>query len=281
MRLLSYFLNGHSCYGLVTSDGVINASARLSQIYPTLRNVLEAGALVDLEAIAVEPPDHSLNEIDFDLPLPDARKILCAGRNYPAYHEVQADGGPKFPSVFARLAHSFAPQGQSLQVPKECPSLDYECELVAVIGIGGSHIQQEHALSHVMGYTIMNEGTIRNWGKAGTQNFPGKNFDRCGSLGPWIVTRDEISDPALLHITTRRNGDIVQDGLTDQMFFNVPYLISHISGFLTLAPGDMIATGSPGGSIMGSDHPNWLGNGEEMAFEISGIGVLRNSVTVN
>ena len=182
----------------------------------------------DLLSIAAEPPDHSIVEIEFDLPIPNARKILCAGRNYPAYHEVQADGGPKFPSVFARLAHSFAPQGQSLQVPKSHPTLDYECELVAVIGKGGSHIQQDDALSHVMGYTIMNEGTVRNWGKAGTQNFPGKNFDRCGSLGPWIVTVDEIADPSLLHITTRRNGDIVQDGGTSQMFFDIPYQFPHL-----------------------------------------------------
>lgn len=280
MKLLSYSDKGRPCYGLVMSDGVVNAAARLGQTYPTLRNVLEAGALEELEALAASPPDHPLDEIDFALPLPDARKILCAGRNYPAYHEVQADGGPEFPSIFARLAHSFSPQGHALQVPKACPSLDYECELVAVIGTGGRHIQKEHALSHVMGYTIMNEGTVRNWGKSGTQNFPVKNFDRCGSLGPWIVTGDEISDPSVLHITTRRNGDIVQDGGTDQMFFDIPYLISHISRFLTLAPGDMIATGSPGGSIMGSDNPNWLSDGEDMAFEISGIGVLRNPVAV-
>ena len=91
----------------------------------------------------IEDPDHSIDEIDFDLPMPNARKILCAGRNYQAYHEVQADGGPKFPSIFARLAHSFAPHDDDLQVPRSCPRLDFECELVAVIGVGGKNIQQE------------------------------------------------------------------------------------------------------------------------------------------
>lgn len=257
---------------------MINASSRLGRAYPTLRHVFEADAFEELKALGIEDPDHSIDEIDFDLPMPNARKILCAGRNYQAYHEVQADGGPKFPSIFARLAHSFAPHDDDLQVPRSCPRLDFECELVAVIGVGGKNIQQEEALFHVLGYTIMNEGSIRKWEKSGTQNFSAKNFDRCGSIGPWILTRDEVPDPAALHITTRRNGEVVQNSGTDEMIFDLSYLISHISEFLTLDPGDMIATGSPGGSIMGSENHNWLKEGDIMEFEISKIGLLRNTV---
>jgi len=278
MKLLSYSVNGQPAFGVYTDTGVINASARLKKECHTLRGALEKGILNRLQDLTDASPDHSFHDIDFDIPLPNARKILCAGRNYRAYHEVQADGGPKFPSVFARLAHSFAPHNAALLVPEACPNLDYECELVAVIGKGGRNISQADALSHVMGYTIMNEGSVRKWEKSGTQNFPTKNFDRCGSLGPWIVTADEIPAPSKLHITTRRNGDIVQDGGTDMMIFDVPYLISHISGFLTLEPGDMIATGSPGGSIMGAESPKWLRAGETMEFEISNIGTLTNSV---
>jgi 2-keto-4-pentenoate hydratase/2-oxohepta-3-ene-1,7-dioic acid hydratase in catechol pathway len=124
----------------------------------------------------------------------------------------------------------------------------------------------------------MNEGTVREWGKMGTQNFPAKNFQRAGSIGPWLVTADEIADPGKLHITTRRNGAVVQDGGTDMMIFDLPYLISHISKFTWLEPGDMIATGSPGGSVIESAEKNWLRPGDEMEFEVSGIGTLINKV---
>ena len=279
MKLLSYRLGGEPMYGAVVGGGVVNAHARLGEEFSTLRGLLNFGSRSILNRLARQTPDHGFDEISFDLPLPDASKILCAGRNYPAYHEVQADGGPKFPSIFARLAHSFAPHGTALQVPSACPNLDYECELVAVIGRGGKNIRQKDALSHVMGYTIMNEGSVRKWEKSGTQNFPTKNFDHCGSLGPWIVTADEIPDPSALYITTRRNGEVVQEGATDLMIFDIPYLISHISEFLSLEPGDMIATGSPGGSIMGTENPNWLKPGDQMFFAVSGIGELENSVS--
>lgn len=281
MKVLSYRLDGESLYGLVVGGGVVNAHVRLGKEFQTLCDLLNGGSVSILNGLVGETPDHGFDEISFDLPLPDARKILCAGRNYQAYHEVQEDGGPKYPSIFARLSHSFVPHGTPLLVPDACPNLDYECELVAVIGKGGSNISEENALSHVMGYTIMNEGSVRKWEKSGTQNFPTKNFDHSGSLGPWIVTADEIPDPSALHITTRRNGEVVQDGGTDMMIFDIPYLISHISVFLTLEPGDMIATGSPGGSIMETENPDWLKDGDRMSFEVTGIGELENGVSAS
>lgn len=278
MKLLSYSVDDEDRYGIAVESGVIDTGTRLGSDYPTLKHVIADQALGKLSDLASDPPDHNLDEIEFNLPLPDAGKILCAGRNYLAYHEVIEDGGPEYPSIFARLAHGFAPNGQPLLVPKMCGNLDYECELVAVIGKSGKHIAEIDALSHVAGYTIMNEGSARKWERSGTQNFPNKNFDRCGSLGPWIVTADEITNHAALHITTRRNGEVVQNGGTDMMIFDLPFLIAHVSSFLTLEPGDLIATGSPGGSIMGSENLNWLSDGDEMEFEITKIGVLRNPV---
>jgi len=278
VNLLSYCIDGEAKYGIVSGDAVVDLSIRVGGTYPTLKDVLANGALGKLEDLAGESADHALDQIEFALPIPNADKILCAGRNYRAYHEVVEDGGPKYPSIFPRLAHSFAPHQQALLVPKMCANLDYEGELVAVIGTTGKHIAVENALNHVAGYTIMNEGSVRKWERSGTQNFPNKNFDCCGSLGPWMVTADEIPDPGSLRLSTRRNGEVVQDGTTDLMIFDLPYLIAHISSFLTLNPGDLIATGSPGGSIMGSENPNWLRAGENMEFEISNIGVLRNHI---
>ncbi len=281
MRVLSYSVGGDSFYGVVVDDGVVNARGRFGIKFPTLRSLLNADSGYSLNDLEGEPPDHSFDEIDYDLPLPDSSKILCVGRNYRAYHEVQADGEASFPSIFTRLAHSFVPHGAALRLSDTCPNLDYECELVAVIGKAGSRISEEDALSHVMGYTIMNEGTVRKWEKRGTQNFPTKNFDDSGSIGPWLVTSDEIPDPSSLHITTHRNGKVVQDSGTDMMIFDISYIISYISSFLTLVPGDMIATGSPGGSIMASKHPNWLKPGDQMSFSITKIGKLENSVSAS
>jgi 2-keto-4-pentenoate hydratase/2-oxohepta-3-ene-1,7-dioic acid hydratase in catechol pathway len=191
---------------------------------------------------------------------------------------VDEGAAPKYPSIFGRFLTSFAPHGEAIHKPKVSDQLDYEGELVVIIGKRARHISSEDALSCVAGYTVMNEGTVRDWAKMGTQNLPSKNFHRSGGLGPWMTTADEIDDPMKLHITTRRNGAVVQDGGTDLMIFDVRYLISHISKFAELEPGDMIATGSPGGSIVESQTPHWLKDGDVVEVEVSGVGTLRNAV---
>ncbi len=283
MRLISYRLDGQDRYGVVTDAGVVDMSVRLGARAPTLRDAIAAGCLDEMKSLAAGATaaavDCALESVEFALPIPQPQKILCAGRNYRAYHEVAQDGNlPKFPSIFGRLPNSFAAHGQAILKPKKGDQLDYEGELVAVIGARGRHVPQESALDHVVGYTCMNEGTVRDWMKKGTQNTPAKNFYRSGSIGPWIATADEVGDPSRLHITTRRNGEVVQDGGTDMMIFDLPYLIAHISKFTWLEPGDMIATGSPGGSIIESDSPDWLKPGDALEVEISGIGALANPI---
>jgi 2-keto-4-pentenoate hydratase/2-oxohepta-3-ene-1,7-dioic acid hydratase in catechol pathway len=265
-------------YGAVVDDGLVDLSKRLR--YPSVRALLEAGALAEAaNALKGASADRPLAGLSYALPIPDARKILCAGRNYRAYHEVVADGAaPGYPSVFGRFLSSFAPHGQNLVKPKVSDQLDYEGELVAVIGKRARHVSEKDALSYVGGYTVMNEGTVRDWSKMGTQNLPSKNFDRSGGIGPWMVTADEITDPMKLHITTRRNGAVVQDGGTDLMIFGLAYLIAHISKFTTLEPGDLIATGSPGGSIVELKTGDWLKAGDVLEVEVSGIGTLKNTV---
>lgn len=280
MRLVSYRHQDRETYGAVDDDGVIDLGSRVGERWPTLKSALAEDAMAELRAVADgKPADTPLSEIEFLLPITAPEKILCAGRNYRAYHEVVEEGSaPAFPSIFSRLRSGFAAHRQSIVKPKIAESLDYEGELVAVIGRRGRHVEETDALSYVAGYTIMNEGTVREWMKMGTQNTPAKNFYRSGSIGPWMVTADEIADPGKLHITTRRNGKIVQDGGTDLMIFGLPYLIAHISKFTWLEPGDMIATGSPGGSIIESEEKNWLKPGDELEIEISGIGTLANRI---
>lgn len=274
MKLISYHEGGNPRYGIVTEGGVIDASARLGGAFPTLKDAI-GGGMDQLRGLISEAADAALDAIDYDLPIPNPDKILCAGRNYRAYHEViEAGGQLKFPSIFGRLASSFVPHGGGVINPREGENLDYEGELVVVIGKRGRSISEDAAMHHVAGYTIMDEGTLRDWGKKGTQNMPSKNFYHSGAIGPWIVTADAIDDPMALHITTRRNGEVVQDDGTELMIFDIKYLIAHASKFTWLEPGDMIATGSPGGSIAGTENPKWLTGGEALEVEISEIGTL-------
>jgi 2-keto-4-pentenoate hydratase/2-oxohepta-3-ene-1,7-dioic acid hydratase in catechol pathway len=279
MKLVSYRFDKKNRYGVLRENAIFDASARLKDA-STLCELLEQDRLSELgEVAARESADHAVEHVEFLLPVPHPRKILCAGRNYRAYHEVVHEGRtPDYPSIFARFADSFSAHRQPILKPKAGEALDYEGELVVVIGKAGRHVARERAFEHVAGYTIMNEGTVRDWMKRGTQNTPAKNFYHSGGLGPWIVTTDEVADPSRLRIITRRNGDVVQDGGTDRMIFDIPYLIAHISQFTVLQTGDLIATGSPGGSAIESDSPQWLRAGETLEVEIPEIGVLTNPI---
>lgn len=279
MKLISYKAEGQSKFGVVTDAGIVDAGARLGGQFPTLRDVIAADALGQLKALESEAADHQLDAIEYDLPIPNVQKIMCAGRNYRAYHEVVEEGGPlQYPSIFGRFVSGFSAHDQAILDPKVGEQFDYEGELVAVIGKGGRHISEENALDHICGYTIMNEGSVRDWMAMGTQNTPAKNFYKSGGIGPWIVTADVVGDPAAQHIYTRRNGTVMQDAGTELMIFDTKYLISHTSKFTLLEPGDMIATGSPAGSIIGTEEKDWLTPGDVVEVEIPTIGKLSNPV---
>lgn len=282
MKLVSFSHGGKQGYGAVTGGGVIDLSGAhgFGATFADLKAVLAAGAIDQLRAASdgVEA-DFSLDDISYLLPIPTPGKIFCVGRNYRAYHEVMEDGRPDWPSIFPRFTDSFAAHGQAIVRPADDgDQLDYEGELVVVIGARGRHIKEADALGHVGGYTIANEGSVRNWIGRGTQNCPVKNQWRSGSMGPWITTADEIPDPSALHITTKLNGDVRQDGDTNLMIFDIPYVIQHISRFTWLEAGDIICTGSPGGSAIEHDPPGYMKPGDVLEVEISGIGTLRSPV---
>jgi 2-keto-4-pentenoate hydratase/2-oxohepta-3-ene-1,7-dioic acid hydratase in catechol pathway len=247
--------------------------------HPSLKQAIAGLSVGEMEKIAANADaDVSLDDIEYMFPITTPEKIFCIGRNYRAYHEVLEDGGPKWPSIFPRYASSFAPHGEAIYRPAVSDQLDYEGEIGVIIGKAGRHIPEENALDYVAGYTIINEGTVRDWLKKGTQNSPGKNFHRSGAIGPWMVTRDEIDDLDALQIKTTVSDEIRQDGGSDMMIFKIPFVISHISKITWLEPGDMIATGSPGGSAVESDPPNWLKPGETISINIEPIGTLSNPI---
>ena len=278
MKLISYRREGREGYGVVTDGGIVDLAARVGQEYPTLQSAIAGLALSRIEVEAGGDADFGLDEVEFMFPITAPEKILCIGRNYGTYHEVLEDGGPEWPSVFPRFPSSFAPHGAPILKPRVSDELDFEGELCVVVGKAGRHIPEERAMDYVAGYTVMNEGSVREWQHRGTQNCPGKNFYRSGSIGPWMVTTDEVGDIADLRIRTRVDGELRQDGSTARMIFKVPFLIAHISRFTWFEPGDMIATGSPGGSAVSEDEPRWLRAGQEVEVEVERVGVLKNKV---
>ena len=282
-KLATFQLPGRApAYGLVRQDGIVELSARFADRWPTLREAIAEGALADLcEAGAEASVDHPLSAIKLLPPIPSPEKIICIGVNYPDRNEEYKDGqaAPKYPSMFIRFPRSFVGHGASLVRPKASPQLDYEGEVVIVIGKGGRHIEEHDALDHIAALSLCNEGTIRDWVRHAKFNVTqGKNFDSTGALGPWIVPYEDENQIADIRLTTRVNGELRQDDRTSRMIFGFGYLISYISTFTTLVPGDVIVTGTPTGAGARFDPPKFLAPGDLIEVTAEGIGTLANDV---
>jgi 2-keto-4-pentenoate hydratase/2-oxohepta-3-ene-1,7-dioic acid hydratase in catechol pathway len=281
-RLATYTINGKTKYGVVAQGGLIDLSSRYGKDYPTLREVIAAGALTKLaDDAAKRTPDDPLDGIIWQPPIPSPEKIICIGVNYPDRNAEYKDGSdaPKFPSMFMRTPRSFVGHNSPLVRPRASTQLDYEGEVTIVIGKAGRHIKQADALSHIAALTLCNEGTIRDWVRHAKFNVTqGKNFDSTGSLGPWIVPYTSEAQLADIRLSTRVNGETRQDDRTSRLIFKIPYLLGYISTFTTLVPGDVIVTGTPTGAGARFDPPRYLKPGDVVEIEADGIGVLRNPV---
>jgi 2-keto-4-pentenoate hydratase/2-oxohepta-3-ene-1,7-dioic acid hydratase in catechol pathway len=281
MRLTSFKIGSAERFGAVVGDGLVDLGRRLWQ-YPTLRALIAANVLPRVQAtVRCAAPECSLADVALLPPVVTPGKIWCFGVNYADRNEEYRDSSerPKYPSLFCRAPASVVGHKQPIERPRVSTQLDYEGEIVLVIGKGGRHIPREEALDHIFGLTLCNEGSVRDWLRHGKFNVTqGKNFDRSGSIGPWIVTSDEIDLKAPIRLTTRVNGEVRQDDSTARLIFPFDYLISYLSTFATLTPGDLIVTGTPTGAGARFDPPRWLRPGDVIEVEGSGIGTLRNTV---
>jgi 2-keto-4-pentenoate hydratase/2-oxohepta-3-ene-1,7-dioic acid hydratase in catechol pathway len=277
MKLASFTHAGRAGYGPVVDGGVVDATRHFGASCPTLRSALAAGMLPRLHDLAALPADHALADIAFAIPVPEPSKIICIGRNYRGHLSEAGMKLPEKPSVFIRTLESFVSHDGAMVRPVASSDYDYEGELCVVIGTSGRHIARADALSHVAGYTCMNEACLRDF-QFNHSLTVGKNFYHSGSIGPWLVTSDEIPDPTKLMLRTRLNGVEVQHSGTDDLIFDIPEIIRYLSVLLPLNPGDIIATGTPEGVGFARIPPLWLKPGDEVEVEISGIGVLRNRV---
>jgi 2-keto-4-pentenoate hydratase/2-oxohepta-3-ene-1,7-dioic acid hydratase in catechol pathway len=249
----------------------------LSDAGPSLRAVLASGPLANLRGVvASRKPTVALDHVVLHQVVPDAARIICVGKNY-ADHAAEMGGKPPGdPNLFLRTTKSLVGHEQSVVCPRASVQYDFEGELAVVIGRGGRHIAPEKALSHVAGYSCFLDGSVRDYQK---HSFTaGKNFDSSGACGPWLVPASQIADPQKLTLTTRLNGDVVQHASTGDMIFSVAQIIAYISIFTHLEPGDVIATGTPAGVGAGRAPPLWMKSGDRIEVEISGVGVLANTV---
>jgi len=283
MKLASILYRDEALYGQVKAGIFYPAPSALAVRYPTLKALIMGGALDQLKLLPTDPSGGlNLDQVTFQTPIPDAGKIICVGMNYRKLYPV--DGvAPPDPSniiIFGKERETLIGHGQTLDIPTgdAAKSFDYEGEIAVVIGKSGRHIQEDAALEHVLGYSVLNDGSVREWQKHSI--YAGKNFAGSGAWGPWICTADEIGDPAKLRLTTDLNGVRMQDTTADQMIYSIAAQISYASHLFTLAPGDVIATGSPDGTGGSRTPKRYLRAGDTLEITVSDVGCLRNTISL-
>ena len=281
MRLITFEAGGKASFGMVTETGVVDLAPRMEGV-GGLVDLLDAETWPRAAAAAKgAPADYAMDEIAYRRPIERPEKIVCVGVNY-ARRNLEYDDStlPDHPSVFMRVPETLVGHGQPLVRPPESVQLDYEGEIAIVIGQGGRRIPRARAHAHIAALTCLNEGCIRDWMRHGKFNVTqGKNFDRCGAVGPWLVTADEFArgyDD--LRVRCRVNGEVRQDDTTANLIFDFACLVSYVSTWTTLRRGDIISTGTPIGAGARFDPPRWLVPGDVVEVEVSGIGTLSNPV---
>ena len=277
MRLVSFRRSdGTASFGIMEGDKIKDCGTALAGKYADLRAVLAADALEELAAAG--GPLLAMDEVEMLSPVPNPDKILCIGLNYLSHIKETGREKPKYPSIFTRYPSSVLGHGVNLIRPKASEKFDYEGELAVIIGKPGRHIAEADAWDHIAGYACFNDGSIRDYQIHTSQFWPGKSFDDTGSMGPWIVTADEIDDIGSAKLETRVNGMSVQETLINDLAITIPEIIAYCSTVTKLLPGDIIATGTPGGVGRFREPPLYLKEGDSCEVEITGVGLLTNGI---
>ena len=287
MRILAFDKSGNPTLGVRRGDEIVDLSVAASDLPGDLPALLASGddAMARAKA-AVDGASgdavRSAEGLTYHPTIWNPGKIICVGLNYAAHAaEAQSDTSTvqEYPSLFLRVTTTLVGHEQSLVVPKASSNLDYEAEMVAVIGKSGSGVSKANALKYVAGYSIFNEGSVRDYQFKSSQWTSGKNFDATGGFGPDFVTADEVpAGGEGLRIQTRLNGETMQDANTATMIFDVPTLIEIITEVMTLHPGDIIVTGTPEGVGFARTPPVWMKPGDVCEIDLEGVGVLRNTI---
>ncbi len=286
MKIVGFIADGKPRLGVVEGERLIDLNAADNRLPGDLGEVLAANDsdLAPLAALARRAPASAHREFDsitYGLPVAQPNKIICLGLNYLDHVKEgpQKDNIPKFPSLFFRVLTSLTGHEQPLIRPRASVQLDYEAELIAVVGKRARDLTMDNALSCIVGYSCGNEGSVREFQRHTTQWTMGKNFDRTGSIGPWFVSADELPRGATgLRIQSRLNGTVMQSDNTSNMMFPLPETLVYLTKGITLEPGDVIFTGTPSGVGHARNPQVWMKPGDTIEVDIQDVGVLRNSI---
>ncbi|MEM1375689.1 MAG: fumarylacetoacetate hydrolase family protein [Pseudomonadota bacterium] len=279
MKLVSYMVAGSASFGALKDNGIVDLAGRLGPAIRSLKAALQSDTLAEAASIvAASPPDFAWADVTLLPVIPDPGKILCIGLNYVDHKKETGRPDVEHPTIFTRFSDTQVAHRQPIIKPKVSDRLDYEGELAVVIGKGCRAVSEEDALSYVAGYACYNDGSVRDWQRHTFQFTPGKNFPGTGAFGPYLLTADEVEDYRAFPIQTRLNGEVMQDAKLADLIFPVETLISYISHFTPLAPGDVIVTGTPGGVGDKRKPPVYMTHGDLVEVEIGPLGCLRNPI---
>ena len=273
------FVRGRTGFGALVGGGIVPLSGRLGRGGRSLRGVIAADRLGEAAELAAgRGAEFAVSDVTLLPPIPDPEKILCVGVNYERHRQETNRAPSGYPTIFTRFADTLVGHGAAIVKPAVSDSLDFEGELALVIGRGGRNIPEECAFEHVAGYAPFMDGSVRDFQRHTGQFTPGKNFPATGGFGPALVTPETVGDVTALPIVTRVNGSVMQEATLADLVFSIPRVIAYVSTFTALAPGDVIATGTPGGVGERRDPPVFLADGDVVDVDVGAAGRLRNVI---
>lgn len=278
MKMCSGVLEGRSVFGVVNGDEFVDLTGAYDSELSLVEALMNPAEVAN--AVASDGRRFPFDELQLGCPVARPGKIICVGTNY-AEHVAESDSvteAPGHPMLFVRFVESLVAHGENIVRPVNSHAFDYEGELAVVIGKPTRSVSHEDAMGAIAGYAPFMDGTLRDFQRHTKQFTPGKNFDQSGSWGPYLISADEVGNPHDLQLTTTLNGDVMQSASTRQLIFGIAQIISYVSSFTTLMPGDVIATGTPGGVGYARTPPVLLAPGDVVRVEIENIGVLENAV---
>ena len=279
MKLISYMRMGKPHFGALVDGGIVNLTGVLPGKPRTLKSAIAKGVLGEVPTyVADRKAELASDDITFLPTISNPAKILCVGLNYTKHQAETGRPDTDHPTVFTRYADSQVGHLQPMIKPLQSERFDYEGELAVIVGRGGRSIREADAMDHIAGYACYNDGSVRDWQRHTSQFTPGKTFPGTGGMGPYMVTPDEVGDYTQLPLETRLNGDVMQKATLADLIFPIPRLISYISEFTPLAPGDVIVTGTPGGVGDKREPPVYMVPGDGIEVDIGLVGILTNPI---
>ena len=279
MAYVTFKAEGHISYGVATQDGVFDLGRRIGSVLPDLKSFLAAKGLGPLNGVPeAKSTDYKTPEFTYLPVIPNPAKILCVGLNYNEHRMETGRPESAYPAIFTRFSDTLVGHQEAITLPPNSSDLDYEGELVVVIGKACFRVEEKDALDFVGGYSVFNDATVRDWQRHTHQFTPGKNFPGTGAFGPALLMPEEAGALEDKTIETKLNGKLMQSAKLGDMIFSVPKVIAYLSGFTKLAPGDVIATGTPGGVGFKRNPQVWMKPGDRVDVTVEGIGTLTNSI---